>query len=536
MQSTTGDLDVREKGDESRFRVARQGVSRRQFLWSLVAAAAPVAVLSACGGSGTASAVTSTASASSPATATSAAVVSTSSATATAATSSAGTTASSAASPSVATTAAVQPAGNVSSAPATVVWMTRTDVHENKWEKTIAIPDFEKANPTIKINWINTPWAQYFPKQMTMNAAGTPPDLWVPYGSTGARGYEAVSMVHDLTSFVQRDKIDMSGFPKPVLDFFTIDGHLVAYPYMTCGSFIFYNKDLFQKAGIAFPTTSWDDKSWTIDSVRTLAGKLTKNYGKPDAQYGVSGHMGMGTDSWLWDADPWSADGYTTGYPSKADFTAAPVQAAYTYLTDLIFKDKVAPSPDDMQAISSTTNPFVSQRIAMSWTGGWGLWSYKDVTFKLGVAPLPWHKANTAPIWPDAYLMAAKTKSPEQAWSLMKYLGGPVGVKGYMEATGAPPANQQYLDQYYQIYKPVPMQELKPVAEGSMKYGKIPPPHAFVDTNQIESAMSNTNGAMWHGKTPVAQALPAVQAAVTKIIAPNVGKKISFTGGTTVVS
>lgn len=172
----------------------------------------------------------------------------------------------------------------------------------------------------------------------------------------------------------------------------------------------------------------------------------------------------------------------------------------------------------------------------MSWTGGWGLWSYKDVTFKLGVAPLPWNKANTAPIWPDAYLMAAKTKSPEQTWALMQYLAGPVGVQGYMEATGAPPANQQYLDKYYQIYKPVPMQELKPVAEGSMKYGKIPPPHAFVDINHIESAMTNTNGAMWHGTSPVAQALLQVQAAVTKIIAPNVGKKIRFQGGTTIVS
>ena len=63
--------------------------------------------------------------------------------------------------------------------------------------------------------------------QMTMNASGTPPDLWVPYATVGSRGYEAVGMVHDLTSFVRQDKFDMSGISKPVADFFTVDGHLV---------------------------------------------------------------------------------------------------------------------------------------------------------------------------------------------------------------------------------------------------------------------------------------------------------------------
>lgn len=292
----------------------RRGISRRSLLHAVAAAGVPALALAACGGSGPAAAT----SAPGGAAAAPRAAAPTAAPTGAAAPAPAPTAPASAPTAAVATAAAPAASG-----PATVVWMTRTDARENTWEKGVAIPAFEKANPSIKINWINVAWADYFPKQMTTNAAGTPPDLWVPYGSTGSRGYEAVGMVRDPTPLIQADKFDVAGFPKPVLDFFTVDGRVVAMPYMTCGSFIFYNKDLFQKAGVALPTANWDDKSRTLDAVAALAAKLTKNHGRPDATYGISGAMGQGMEAWRWDADPWSPDGCTTGYPSKADVTAA---------------------------------------------------------------------------------------------------------------------------------------------------------------------------------------------------------------------
>ena len=154
----------------------------------------------------------------------------------------------------------------------------------------------------------------------------------------------------------------------------------------------------------------------------------------------------------------------------------------------------------------------------------------QNVKFKLGIAAFPWAKANTNPIWPDSYLMGAKAKHPDQAWSLLSYLSSAEGVRAEMAATGAPPANQQLLDQWYASYSLLSTAEMKQAFEGALRYGKPPLSHAFVDSLHLRSLFDPILNTLWDGTTAVSAALQNTQSVVTAALAPNVGKRVCVTG------
>ena len=274
------------------------------------------------------------------------------------------------AAPTPAAATANAPAG----APISVAWMTRGSVPENKWEKDVAIPQFQKAFPTIKVEWLNIAYADYVTKSMVMGASGTAADIWGANGGAGTRAYAAAGgMIQSLSPFIQRDKVDLSVYPKAAVDFLTLQGHVVGLPFTNNGSFVFYNKDLFQAAGVHFPPSSWEDKTWTVDALRSTALKLTSNPGQANAKYGLTvqnNDTGWGMGSWLWGGDPYSVDGYATGYPSQCHFDAPPVQSSYTYFSDLIVKDHVSPSADDVKSMALSKAPFIEQRSALHMVGG----------------------------------------------------------------------------------------------------------------------------------------------------------------------
>jgi len=63
-----------------------------------------------------------------------------------------------------------------------VTWLVRTGLPENKWEREVAVPQFEKQNPGTTVNLIVAPNNQFDPKLFTLFAAGIPVDIWSHWG------------------------------------------------------------------------------------------------------------------------------------------------------------------------------------------------------------------------------------------------------------------------------------------------------------------------------------------------------------------
>jgi multiple sugar transport system substrate-binding protein len=90
---------------------------------------------------------------------------------------------------------------------------------------------------------------------------------------------------------------------------------------------------------------------------------------------------------------------------------------------DLTNKYKVAPNPAETKTLEQLGKIFATGKVGMAFvlpTQAYG--NLKNVPFKWGLAPVPTAKDNKTALFNGAWFIAKKSKHPEEAWELIKYL------------------------------------------------------------------------------------------------------------------
>jgi len=328
--------------------------------------------------------------------------------------------------------------------PVEVIWYVRTNDSEQPWEQNVVIPDFEAKNPNIKINLTIVTWDDFDTKMQTMLAAGTPPDVWSHWGPSGFADYVIRGLAADLTPFIEKDNYDLSDYIPEVLKIYTLGGKVYGLPMLTTGSFIFYNKDLFDAAGVAYPPTNWDDTSWTWDKFVEMCGKLTKITDDPaSTTFGCNlGFWPNDQYAWVWGQDLYPDGAYQTGFADEAYLDSEAAITAFQARQDMVWKLHYMPDPAEADALGAGGGLFEGGKVAMNLTGGWGWWNYPGLEeeFNWAVAALPYGGPNRRDVvFTDPWMMSAKTAHPDEAWAFLKYLVSPEAQRGWMELVKAPP-------------------------------------------------------------------------------------------------
>jgi multiple sugar transport system substrate-binding protein len=417
--------------------------------------------------------------------------------------------------------------------PVKVTWFVRDDAIVNPWEDKM-VADFTAAKPDIAVEWISGgTGAEREAKFTALFAGGTPPDVFSSWQEAGFGDYAARKLMLSLKPLLDASPdLDLKSIPEAIMNIYTRGGELLAIPFASGASYLFYNKKAFDDASVAYPPTSWDDANWTWAAWVDMAKKLTKSYGNPDAMYG--GNMGLwpcNSIHWLFDADIFPPEAYTTGL-----FTASPADsenaiAAWQAQADLMWKDQISPSPSLNDAMSAVGDPFKTGKLAMNMTGVWGFWSYSDVTaFEIGAAALPAGKGRSKPvIFTDPWMIARESKNPQAAWEFAKMLVDPKsGAKSYMELTGVIPPAAELLPLWYErMGKRMPwlkLEQLKELIEGSMKYGFESANHLLVGFNQMEQMVGAERQAIFLNKTSAKDVAPVIKEKLD-VIAVEVSKQ-----------
>ena len=115
-------------------------------------------------------------------------------------------------------------------------------------------------------------------------------------------------------------------------------------PFTNSTNVMYYNKTLFDAAGLKDPDQMLADGEWTWENVRTASKQLVDAGG---ARYGMVFGNGIFTNGWriledIWapyGAVPWSADGKTCG------FNSAEAKSATQLVWDMVYTDKSHPEP-----------------------------------------------------------------------------------------------------------------------------------------------------------------------------------------------
>jgi multiple sugar transport system substrate-binding protein len=310
-------------------------------------------------------------------------------------------------------------------------------------EKDI-IDQFQKENPTIKVEPIVAGYNDYHTKLLTMMAGGAAPDV-MRVDSYYFTDFMQVGALKDIGPMIKKDKIDLSSYYQQGIEECTFKGNLYGLPWATSPLYMFVNLDVLEKAGLKMPPLDW-----TWDDFVAICKKVTKGEGA-DKVYGF-GHDPATISTilpWVW------ANGGDLFNADRTKFTldqAAAVQAIQR-LADLLKQGYLPP-----ETVSATadinTRLFVNGKIAMRMGSAAEILSTQKVEgVRFEVLPMPNGKfKNTSVFKSNIVGIASSTKNLDAAWKFLTFLRGPEG-KGetlYMQAKRMPPTMDS--SKYWGLY------------------------------------------------------------------------------------
>lgn len=147
-----------------------------------------------------------------------------------------------------------------------ITWwhITTTEPGHSNWQKLAN--DYAKAHPDVSIEITVLENEAFKQKLATAMQSGSPPDIFQSWGGGVLKQYADAGLVQDLTPAMQENGWGASFQPGP-LSLYNFDGKTYGVPWDAGMVGFWYNKALFQKAGIAKPPATWAE---LLDAVKKL--------------------------------------------------------------------------------------------------------------------------------------------------------------------------------------------------------------------------------------------------------------------------
>jgi len=296
---------------------------------------------------------------------------------------------------------------------------------------------YQKTTPSAQVEWINIqgggPYGR--DKLQTMIAGGDAPDVMMlntgQFEGLGSRG-----ALLALDSFVDAEKFDLGIYWPQAVSGCKYKGKLYGLPRDISNVILYYNKDLFDKAGVKYPTADW---TWNdmLAACKTLT-RDNNGDGKTD-QWGFA----FNNIVWVWAGFVWGNGGDVL----DADRTKCLLEdpktlEALDFYFGLITKQQVAPPPGALPQAPGSSAQMLGQSTAMGLFGPWFRPSLvgMEKPFKWDVsyppkAPKTGNRGSV--VYTDHWGLYATSKVAKDAWDFIKFLTSKDGQTLWVKLIGA---------------------------------------------------------------------------------------------------
>ncbi|HEX5204614.1 MAG TPA: ABC transporter substrate-binding protein [Actinoplanes sp.] len=282
------------------------------------------------------------------------------------------------------------------------------------------IKDFESTHPNIKVTVKS---GQDDSKVTQAIGAGNGPDVGLSYSTDIVGKFCSSGAWVDLAPYISRDKVDLNQLNATTRSYTEFGGKRCAMPFLADAYGMYYNKDMFAKAGIAGPPKTLDELTEDAKklTVKNPDGSLKSVGFLPlyDFYENAGAHLAPATGAkWLTD------DGKSA---VAADPNWKTLLTWQKNLVDWYGYDKLTKFKASLGDEFSADNAFQKGQVAINIDAEFRLAFLKDQSpnLKYGVAPIP--TADPAR-YGGGYVtgnimgISKNAKNPEAAWELIKYL------------------------------------------------------------------------------------------------------------------
>lgn len=290
-----------------------------------------------------------------------------------------------------------------------VTYMAFSGTPDHDKDMKTIIDQFEAQNPDITIDYQPVAYNDYFTKLQTLIASNTAPDTF-ELNYENFVGFASKGTLLDLSSEISKDKsFDPSVYDKNAYDVYNYNNKQYGLVSSFSNVVLFYNKDLFDKAGVKYP-----DPSWTWKDELAAAQKLT------DSSKGVWGAYSPIQFTEFYKTIAQNGGSLFSQDKSQVTINSKENVDALQWMVDKINKYKVTPS-DAQMAGQSDGDLFKAGKIAMLRTGIWMFSSFKDASFKWDIALEPGNTQKAHHFFANGVAISAQSKNADAAFKWMKF-------------------------------------------------------------------------------------------------------------------
>ncbi len=349
---------------------------------------------------------------------------------------------------------------------------------------------FHAEYPNITVEIETVAYSDYFTLMQTRVAGGTAPDCY-ELNIENFASYAAKGVIADLSAS------DTSKFNTTALSAFNVGGTQYGLPGNFSNVVLFFNKDLFDQAGVSYPDSSWtwEDVQAASEAIKALGddyygiyAPITYNeFFKVAAQFGGS----------LLNSD-------------KTAFTINSAEniAAAQMMVDRILVSNIQPTSEQMGGMGDW-DLFESGRLGMIPTGIWAFNTFTDACdFAWDICVEPGQTQKATHFFSNALVVNASSEKKDAAITWITWLASSDESAQLRIAAGWDlPAinNQDVLNGYLAITPP----ENRQAVFDSLNYLVVPP--IIEDYSMMSDIITDKLSAAATGTMTVQEALDAAQ-------------------------
>lgn len=346
--------------------------------------------------------------------------------------------------------------------PVTITYYTFSAAPDHLEALDQMIAAFNVEHPTIEVRVETAPFDDYFTRLQALIAGGQAPDVF-ELNYENFVSYAARNVLLNLDALAASDDTFSADiFYERAYDAFKYQGVQLALPATFSTVVLYYNKDLFDQAGVDYPAEDW---TWedAVGAAEAVAD--------PDA-----GIWGLYSPIQFWEFYKKAAqNGCQFFNEAQTEATLddpACVEALETMVS--FVEAGVMPGDADLAGMSGD-DLFSAGQLAMDVTGIWMFAAFADAPFAWDIQVEPGMAQKATHFFANGVAAYANTPHPEAAWEWMEFfttspemaeiriasgwelptLNNEAYVRGYLEQT--PPENREavFASLNYAITPPV---------------------------------------------------------------------------------
>jgi multiple sugar transport system substrate-binding protein len=298
---------------------------------------------------------------------------------------------------------------------ATITWAMWGSPEEIATHQSVA-DAFMTEHPEITVNIISYPWNDYFTAMQTAWASGDPnaiPDVLFLWPTPR---YAADGVLENLDPYIEMAGYNLDDYWPALLESASLNGSIYGFPRDIGLEVLYYNKDIFDEAGVAYPTDdwTWDDLLAAAEQLKIVeaSGQVTRYA------------LGMEGGKWsLWLNQNKASILDDMRNPSKCTLAEPNAIAAVKFFADMMNNNDAMRDANLSQA-GGDASVFSNGQVAMIIQNASRVSQFNaaGLNYDVATVPSPEGGQRAASAGGAAWVMSAGSDDKETAWIFLSWL------------------------------------------------------------------------------------------------------------------